>query len=95
MFDKVGSKVKQLGELNKLRSQAMRLKKALSFEEVTVEESGVKVRITGDQKVKEVFVSGEPNKALVNVLNKAIKKSQKMAAKKMQSMEGGLGMFGM
>jgi len=91
MFDKF----KKLGELNKLRSQAMKLKKALSSEEVVIEEGAIKVRVSGDQKFKEVFINGEPNRFLVDVLNRAIKKSQKMAAKKLQTMEGGLGMFGL
>jgi len=89
MFDKF----RKLGELKKLRDQAVELKKALAREEVVIEERGVRVVIGGDQKFKEVTVGGEINRALVDVLNKAIKKSQKLAAKKLQAM-GGLGNLG-
>lgn len=91
MFDKF----KKVGELKKLRDQAVALKKVLVAEIVTVEESGVRVVISGDQKFKEVSINGEVNKALINALNKAIKKSQKVAAKKLQSLGGGLGGFGL
>jgi len=91
MFDKL----KQAGKLNKLRAQAMKLKKALAGEEIVVEEGAIKVVITGDQKFKDVVINGQRNKALVDALNKSIKKSQKIAAQKMRSMEGGLEMFGL
>ena len=83
-------KFKQLGELKKMRSQAMALQRQLAAEEVVVEEKGVRVVITGDQKVKELEVEGVSNKILVDVLNQAIKKSQKVAARKLQSMGGSL-----
>lgn len=89
MFDKL----KKVAELNKMRGQAMALKKVLAHEEVTVEEGGVKIVITGEQKFKEVLVNGENNRYLVDALNKAISKSQKLAAKKLQAMGGG--MFGL
>lgn len=83
-------KFKKLGKLKKLRDRAMKMKKALSKEEVEIEEKGVKVVMDGTQKLKEVLINGEKNQNLVDAINKAIKKSQKMAAKKMQEMGGGL-----
>lgn len=91
MFDKF----KQLGELKRLRDQAMALKKALAAEEVVVEEGEIRVVVSGDQKIKEISIRGETSKALIDVLNKALKKSQKLAAKKLQQMGGGLGLPGM
>ncbi len=82
-------KFKKLGKLKKLRDDAMKMKKALSKEEVEIEEKGVKVVMDGTQKLKEVLINGEKNQNLVDAVNKAIKKSQKMAAKKMQEMGGG------
>jgi DNA-binding protein YbaB len=87
MFDKV----KQLGELKKMRDQAMQMQKALAEETIEVEESGVKIVMSGDQKVKEIEIEGEGQDRLVEVLNKAIKKSQEVAARKLQEMSGGLG----
>ena len=86
MFDKF----KQLAELNKMRAQAVKIQKELAAEEVEVEEKGVKVVMGGDQKVKSLQIDGVDYGRAVDVLNKAVKKSQKMAAKKLQQMGGGL-----
>lgn len=90
MFDQF----KQLGELKKMRDQAMQIQKALSQERIEVEENGIKVIITGDQKIEEIYIEGEENWKLKDVLNKAVKKSQEVAAKKLQEMSGGLGGLG-
>lgn len=83
-------KFRQLGELKKMRDQAMQIQKALAQERIEVEEQGIKVVMTGDQRVEEVRVDGEENSRLVEVLNKAIKRSQEVAAQKLQEMSGGL-----
>jgi len=75
--------------LKKLRDQAVKMKKALGKEEVEIEDKGIKVIMDGTQKLKQVLINGEENKNLVDAINKAIKKSQKMAAKKMQEIGGG------
>ena len=49
------------------------------------------VKITGGQEIKDVSVQGIHSEELVKTLNEAIKKSQEVAAKKLQSMTGGLG----
>lgn len=72
----------------KLMAQAFKLKKALESELTEVEENGVLVRVSGDQKVKFLSINGAENKILVEVINKAMKKSQESAAKKMQDMGG-------
>lgn len=87
MFDKV----KQLGELKKMRDQAMQMQKALAQERIEVEEQGIKVVMAGDQQIKEIEIEGEDQERLVEILNKAIKKSQEVAARKLQEMSGGLG----
>ncbi|MBI2036432.1 YbaB/EbfC family nucleoid-associated protein, partial [Candidatus Microgenomates bacterium] len=45
---------KQLGDLKKMRDQAMEIQKQLQAEEITVEKNGVKVVISGDQKIREL-----------------------------------------
>lgn len=87
MFDKV----KQLGELKKMRDQAMAVQKKLASQSITVDEDNIKIVITGDQKIQELEINGAQNALLVEKLNKALKKSQEMAAKQLQEMSGGLG----
>lgn len=81
----------KLGDLKKLRDQAMQIQKQLQAEEIVVEQGDVRVVITGDQTIKEFSVGGVSSPQAIATLNKAIKDSQKLAAQKLQSMGGGLG----
>lgn len=80
-----------LGDMNKLRQQAMQMQKALAQEEIVIEEGDVRVVISGDQRIKEFSVQGITSDVAVTALNKAIKQSQELAAQKLQEMTGGLG----
>jgi len=80
----------QLGELKKMRDQAMEMQRVLSAEEVTVEKHGVEITISGDQKIKEIHTNGKSDNDIKDALNEAIKKSQEIAAKKLSQMQGGL-----
>ena len=82
--------LKGLGDLNKLRQEAMRIQKELQQIEVESEKGRGYVKITGDMKVKSVKVNGEEMADLRDCLNDAIEKAQKKAAVKMQE-AGGLG----
>jgi len=86
MFDKV----KQLGELKKMRDQAVKIQKQLQEEKIELIENGIKVVVTGDQKIKTLEIDGMEDNRIADVINKAVKKSQKVAAKKLQEMSGGL-----
>ena len=77
----------------KMLAQAYKLKKAIEAESIEIEESGIKVTVTGDQKIKFLSVNGDENKILVDTINKALKKSQEMAAKRMKDMGGLEGLF--
>jgi DNA-binding protein YbaB len=81
----------KLGDLKKLRDQAMAIQKQLQAEEIVVEEGDIRVVITGDQQIKEFTVAGISSPQAIQTLNKAIKDSQKLAAQKLQEMGGGLG----
>ena len=81
----------QLGDLKKMRDQAMAIQKELQKEEITVESHGVKVVITGDQKLQYIASNGRSDNDIKDAINEAIKKSQEVAAKKLASMSGGLG----
>lgn len=78
----------KLGDLKKLRDQAMAIQKQLQAEEIVVEQGDIRVVITGDQTIKEFTVSGISSPQAIATLNKAIKDSQKVAAQKLQSMSG-------
>lgn len=83
MFDK-------LKQLKKMRDQAMAIQRQLAAEEIVIERGDIRVVISGDQKIKEFLVQGVSSQAAVETLNEAIKKSQELAAKKLQEMGGGL-----
>ena len=80
----------QIGELKRMRDQAMQIQRQLQAEEVRVEKNGVEVLITGDQKLKEIKTNGRSDNDIRDAVNEAVKKSQEIAAKKLASMQGGL-----
>jgi nucleoid-associated protein EbfC len=77
----------------KMLSKAFKLKKAVEAEVVEVEENGIKIIVSGDQKVKLLSINGMENKVLLETINKALKKSQEVAAKRMKDMGGLEGLF--
>lgn len=83
--------LKALGDLNQLRKQAKQMQQELASEEIKIERDDIVVIISGDQKIKHFSVQGITSEDAVSVLNEAIKKSQELAAKKLQAMTGGLG----
>lgn len=80
--------LKGLGDINKLRQQAIAMQQQLAQEEIVIDEGDVHVVITGDQKIKEFSVQGISSDVAISAINKAIKKSQELAAKKLQAMGG-------
>jgi len=86
---------KALGDMNQLRKQAKQMQQDLAAEEIRIEQGDIMVIITGDQKIKHFSVQGITSDDAVNALNEAIKKSQELAAKKLQSMMGNGGLAGM
>lgn len=77
----------------KMLAQAFKLKKAIEAEVITIEENGILIEVSGDQKIKKLVINGAENKLLVEVINKAMKKSQELAAKRMKEMGGLEGLF--
>lgn len=82
---------KALGDLNQLRKQAKQMQDELAAEEIRIEEGDILIVISGDQKIKQLSVQGISSPEVIDILNRAIKKSQELAAKKLQAMTGGLG----
>lgn len=80
----------QLGELKKMRDQAMQIQRELSLVEISVEKNGVKVLIDGAQNIKSVETNNKSDEDIKEAINEAIKKSQQEAAKKLAQMQGGI-----
>lgn len=85
----IGDTIKGLGDMNKLRQQAMQMQKSLSAQQITVEENGVEIVMTGDQRLLSLKIQGMENQVLNDVINKAIRKSQELAAKELMNISGG------
>lgn len=81
---------KQIGEIKKMRDQAMQIQRELQGEEVIIDKNGVHIVISGDQKIKTLESNGRSDDDVKDAVNEAIKKSQEVAAKKLQQMGGGL-----
>ena len=92
----------QAKDLYKLQRQAKQIKKQLKNIHIEAEADGVVVVVNGEQNFMEVKIpealSGDLSrisKAFVEASNKAIKKSQMIAADKMKDVMGGMGgLFG-
>lgn len=93
MFDKA----KALIELKKIQS-------ALAKEVIEVEAGAVKIEINGEQKIKRVSIDPERvdtddwsqlEKWVESAITQAITRSQQVAADKMKSVAGGLGLPGL
>lgn len=82
---------KQLGDIKKMRDQAMEIQRQLASEEITVEKNGVRIVISGDQKIRALETNGKGDDEVREAVNEAIKKSQEVAARKLSQMGGGLG----
>jgi len=91
----------QAKDLYKLQKEAKKIKKELSKMHIEAELDGVTVIINGEQEVISVTVSdeaknsGDMENKLKEAFNKALKKSQEVAAEKMKAIMGNLGLPGM
>jgi len=88
------SKLKQFRDL---RSQAKTMQGVLAQETISEEKNGVKVILNGNMEIMTLTLNENLNKsaqeeALKNCLNEAIKKAQRVMAKKLQEMGGLPGM---
>jgi len=59
MFDKFQKMGQQVSNLKKIRDQAVQMQKQLQAEVIEVEENGIRVVMTGDQKVETVTIDGK------------------------------------
>lgn len=85
MFDK-------LKQMYELKRKADALKHELEAEVIDVESGEVKVRINAAQKILKLDYPADINPdKLKDAVNKSLDEAQKLAAKRMQGMMGGLG----
>lgn len=91
-------------DMYKLQRQAKDIKKKLKNTHIEAEVEGVIVTIDGEQNVVSVKIpehilgaenKGKLEKTLESAFNKAIKKSQQIAAEEMKEVMGGMGLPGM
>lgn len=75
---------KMLGDINAMRKQAMAIKQALEQVEIEGRDANVVVKMNGNQEVKSVLVDGVSDDKLKRAFNDAIKRSQQVAASKLQ-----------
>lgn len=73
-----------------MRKQAMELQKQLQEERIEVNENGVRIVVSGEQKILELEINGASDEVVKDKLNKVLKSSQEVAARKLSSMTGGL-----
>lgn len=84
----------QIAEIKKMRDQAMAMQRLLQQKVIDVNKHGVFIRISGDQKIVEIKTNGKSDNDIRDAVNEAVKKSQEVAAKELQSMTGGMGGLG-
>lgn len=88
------------GELMKLQQEAMKIKKELENTYIEAEVDGLVVTVNGEMKVEKVEfedtkIIGDKaalEKAILEAVNKGMKKAQEVAAQKMQGVMGSMGM---
>jgi DNA-binding protein YbaB len=78
---------KALGDLSSFQKKASAMQKALAAEEIIVEKHGVRIVMTGDQKVKSIEVDGVMENRIADAFADAIKKTQEIAARKLLEMQ--------
>lgn len=92
----------QAKDLYKLQKEAKKIKDELANIHIESTEGGVKVTINGEQKVISTKIdlehyngnTAQLEQDLVIAMNKAIQKSQAIAADKMKEIMGGMGLGG-
>ena len=83
----------KLKQFKDLRSQAKTMQSALAQESVTEEKNGVQIVLNGNMEVLSVKLNPSLNKdaqeeAIKSCFNDALKRAQKLMAKKLQDMGG-------
>ncbi|OGK64796.1 hypothetical protein A2313_00215 [Candidatus Roizmanbacteria bacterium RIFOXYB2_FULL_41_10] len=78
---------KALGDLRNFQQKAQAMQQQLAQEEVTVEKNGIKIVMSGDQKVKSIEIDGVMENRIAEAFAEAVKKTQEIAAQKLMQMQ--------
>lgn len=83
----------KLKQFKDLRSQAKTMQSALAQETITEEKNGVKLSLNGNMEITSLSLNPslsleEQTRAVKDCFNDALKKTQRLMAKKMQEMGG-------
>jgi DNA-binding protein YbaB len=83
----------KLKQFKDLRSQAKTMQNALAEESITVEKKGIKLIMNGNMEITSLTIeegkaAKEIEKTIIDVINDAIKQTQRLMAQKIQSMGG-------
>ena len=82
--------IKQFGSQGAALAKLAILQRKIAGHKTEIEEDEVKAVVTGDGKLKELYIGGEEMKTAVKVVNEAITKAQKYAATEMKDSMGDL-----
>jgi len=83
----------KLKQFKDLRSQAKTMQTALAQESITEERNGVKLTLNGNMEITELVLNPElsldgQTSAIKSCFNDALKRTQRLMAKKLQDMGG-------
>jgi len=89
----------QMGDMYKMQREAKKIKKELSLIHIFAEENGVKITVSGEQKLVSVEILDEKiltdkkklEQSILIATNRAMEKAQKIAAEKMKTIMGNFG----
>lgn len=83
----------KLKHLKDLRNQAKTMQNALAQENINIDKGGITITMNGNLEISNITIAKDMSteaieKAMVNAINEAIKKAQRVMATKMQEMGG-------
>ena len=82
--------IRQFGSQGAALAKLAILQRRIAGHKTEIEDGGVKAVVTGDGKLKELYVGGDNMNSAVKVINEAITKAQKYAAEEMKDSMGDL-----
>lgn len=82
--------IRQFGSQGAAVAKLAMLQRKIQSHKTEVEEDGIKAVVSGDGKLKELYIEGENMNRAVKVINEAITKAQKYSADEMKDSMGDL-----
>lgn len=82
--------IKQFGSQGAAVAKLAMLQRKIQAHKTEVEENEIKAVVSGDGKLKELYIEGENMNRAVKVINEAITKAQKYSADEMKDSMGDL-----